>query len=80
MTQLLKKAFAKASELPEQDQDAIAEIVLAELASEKRWNDLFAKSQDLLAELAQEALAEHRAGKTQPHLTLLSLLFFRGEW
>ncbi len=67
MTQLLKKAFAKASELPEQDQDAIAEIVLAELASEERWNDLFAKSQDLLAELAQEALADHQAGKTQPY-------------
>ena len=66
MTQLLEKAFAKASELPEQDQDAIAEMVLAELASEERWNDLFAKSQDLLAELAQEALADHRAGKTQP--------------
>lgn len=65
MTQLLEKAFAKASELPEQDQDAIAEIVLAELASEERWNDLFASSQDLLAELAEEALAEHRAGKTQ---------------
>ncbi len=66
MTQLLEKAFAKASELSEQNQNAIAEIVLAELASEERWNDLFAKSQDLLAELAQEALAEHRAGKTQP--------------
>ncbi|MBC6419251.1 MAG: hypothetical protein GDA44_10980 [Prochloron sp. SP5CPC1] len=71
MTQILEKAFAKASELPEQDQDAIAEIVLAELASEKRWNDLFAKSQDLLAELAQEALADHRAGKTKPILSLI---------
>ena len=66
MTQLLEKAFAKASKLSEQEQNAIAEIVLAELASEERWHGLFARSQDLLAELAEEALAEHQAGKTQP--------------
>ena len=65
MTQLLEQAFAKASKLSEQDQNAIAEIVLAELASEERWNDLFAGSQDLLAELAEEALAEHQANKTK---------------
>lgn len=64
MTKLLKKALEKASKLPTQDQDAIAEIVLAEVASEERWNDLFSKSQDLLAELAKEALTEHREGKT----------------
>ncbi len=65
MTELLKKAFSEASKLPEKDQDAIAEIILAELASEERWNNLFSKSQDLLAELAEEALAEHRVGKTK---------------
>lgn len=65
MTKLLEKAFSEASKLPEQEQNAIAEIMLAELASEQRWNDLFASSQDLLAELAEEALVEHRAGKTQ---------------
>lgn len=66
MTKQLEKAFSEVSKLPAKDQDAIAEIVLAELASEQRWNSLFAKSQDLLAELANEALVEHRAGKTQP--------------
>lgn len=65
MTTLLEKAFAEASKLPEQDQDAIAEVVLAELASEERWNELFAKSQDILTELAEEALTEHRNGKTK---------------
>ena len=65
MTTLLEKAFAEASKLSERDQDAVAEVILAELASEKRWNDLFASSQDLLAELAQEALSEHHAGETQ---------------
>ena len=55
MTQLLETAFAKAAKLPEQEQDAIAEIVLAELASEERWNHLFASSQNLRSELAEEA-------------------------
>ena len=66
MTHLLEKAFAKASRLPEREQDAIAEIVMAELASEGRWKGLFEGSQDVLTELAEEALAEHRAGKTKP--------------
>ena len=38
---------------------------LEELASEKRWDMAFANSQDLLSRLADEALAEHRAGKTK---------------
>ncbi|CAN5822341.1 hypothetical protein BH24DEI2_BH24DEI2_20610 [soil metagenome] len=66
MTKLLEKAFSEASKLSEREQNAIAEVVLAELASEERWNELFAGSQDLLAELAEEALAEHRAGETEP--------------
>ncbi|MBS3966195.1 MAG: hypothetical protein KGZ60_02915 [Truepera sp.] len=65
MTQLLQKAFAEVSRLPEDEQDAIAAIVLAELSSERRWNELFEKSQDVLVELAEEALAEHRTGKTK---------------
>jgi hypothetical protein len=38
---------------------------LAELEEEKRWNDSFARSPNLLAKLAAEAMAEHRLGKTQ---------------
>jgi TRAP-type C4-dicarboxylate transport system substrate-binding protein len=65
MTQLLRKALAEVSRLPEDEQDAIAAVVLAELSSERRWNELFEKSQDVLEELAEEALAEHRTGKTK---------------
>lgn len=65
MTELLEQAFSKVSELPEQEQNAIAELLLAELASEERWDALFASSEDLLNELAQEALAEHSKGKTK---------------
>jgi hypothetical protein len=37
-----------------------------ELASERRWADAFARSQEKLARLAQEALAEYEAGRTKP--------------
>ncbi len=65
MTKLLEEAFAEASKLPEQEQDALAAVILEELASERRWDQAFADSADLLAQLADQALAEHRAGKTQ---------------
>lgn len=66
MTKLLQKAFAEASKLPEDQQEAIAAIVLDELSSERRWSEAFAKSQDQLASLGNEALAEFKEGKTRP--------------
>jgi hypothetical protein len=66
MTDLLKKAFDEASRLPADEQDAFGAWMLEELRSEQRWNDLFARSQDLLAKMADDALAEHRAGRTLP--------------
>ncbi len=44
----------------------MAAIVLEELASEQRWAESFARSQDKLAKLAEEALAEYKAGRTKP--------------
>jgi len=66
MTKFLEKAFDEAAKLPDEEQDALAQAVLAELASERRWDELFAGSTDMLSELAEEALAEHRAGRTKP--------------
>ena len=66
MTTLLEKAFAKASQLPPDEQDAFAQWILDELESEQRWDAAFVKSADVLARLADEALAEYRAGKTKP--------------
>jgi hypothetical protein len=65
MTNLLQKAFVEASKLPEAEQDALGRALLEELASERRWEDLFAGSHDVLANLADDALAEHRAGQTE---------------
>lgn len=65
MTKLLEKAFEEASRLSEKEQDALARALLEELASERRWDELFSGSHDLLNELAKEALEEHRAGRTE---------------
>jgi hypothetical protein len=65
MTRVLDKAFAEAAKLPESEQDALGEWLLVELESERKWDQAFARSQKLLAELAADALAEHRRGKTE---------------
>jgi hypothetical protein len=52
-------------QLPETEQDAIAAFILEELEDEARWDRAFSQSQDMLAKLAAEALAEDQAGKTQ---------------
>ena len=65
MTTRLEQAFTEAGKLPPQEQNALADWLLAELESEKRWDKLFADSQDVLSKLATEALAEHRRGQTQ---------------
>ena len=66
MTPLLEKAFAEASQLPDLEQDALARWLLDELASERRWEAAFASSAAQLGQLADEALAEHHQGRTQP--------------
>ena len=65
MTKLLEQAIEEAKKLPETEQDALAQRLLLAL-DEQRWNELFARpeSEQLLSELADEALAEFRFGKT----------------
>lgn len=65
MTELLRQAFAEADKLPESDQDALAALLLGEIESDRRWDEAFAGSQGLLSRLADETLAEHRAGLSQ---------------
>jgi len=65
MTKLLERALEQVARLPTSEQDALAAIVLEELASEQRWADSFAKSQTKLATLAADALAEFNAGLTK---------------
>jgi hypothetical protein len=65
MTQLLEQAFNEVQKLPEPEQDAIAALILDELADERRWQESFARSQDLLARLAAKAREAIRAGQVQ---------------
>jgi hypothetical protein len=65
MTTLLQQAFAEAAKLPQAEQDLLAARLLAELAAEDDFDRAIARTSDKLASLAQEALAEHRAGLTE---------------
>lgn len=74
MNQLLKKAFDEAAKLPEDDQDRIARLLLEEMESDRRWDELFAtpESESFLERMVDETIAEHKAGLTKP-LTLEDL-------
>jgi hypothetical protein len=65
MTKLLEKAFKEASKLTEKEQNTFAKWLLGELVTEKKWEKLFAKSEDVLSKLADEALEEDAEGKTK---------------
>jgi hypothetical protein len=66
MTKELERAFREASKLPEAEQDALAEAIRNEVLGEDDWERSFSGSSDALEKLADEAIAEHRAGRTQP--------------
>ena len=65
MTSLLERAFAEAAKRPVAEQDLLASRVLAELEAEDDFDRAIAASTDVLAKLAAEAIAEHRAGQTE---------------
>ncbi len=66
MATLLEQAFAEARKLAPEEQEVLAQWILDELASEERWTKAFEHSQDALAKLANEVLAEHRARRRKP--------------
>lgn len=65
MTELLEKAFAEAANLPEDQQNELAKILLEDLAAEEKWEEAFAKTQDQVSTLADEAVAEFERGETR---------------
>jgi hypothetical protein len=65
MTKALRKAFEAASRLPDREQEELAAAILEELAADERWEAAFAESQAVLKRLAEEALEEHRAGRSE---------------
>lgn len=65
MTELLERVIARLQTLPESEQDAIAAMILEEIEDDRRWDESFSGSSNILAKLAASAMAEYRAGKTQ---------------
>ncbi len=65
MTQLPEKALSEVHKLPTQEQDAIAALILDELADDQKWDTAFQQSQDKLTKLATKVRADIRAGRTR---------------
>lgn len=68
MNKLLQQAFEKAAELPEEKQETLAAVILEEMASDKRWDELFAlpESEVFFDKMAEEVRQDHLAGRTKP--------------
>ncbi len=66
MTELLKKAFEEAAKLSELEQNKLARWLIEEILAERKWEEAFAKSEDLLEKLADDAIADYEQGKTSP--------------
>lgn len=67
MGKLLERAIDEAHKLPESEQEAVGAWLLAEIASERRWDELLSRPpSEALKRLAEEALDEHRRGLTIP--------------
>ena len=58
MNTLLEKALAEVARLPEAEQEAIATLILDEIAAERGWDERFATTQDQLGDLVRSARAE----------------------
>lgn len=66
MNKMLERAFAEAARLPEDEQEALACLMLEEMESEHRWDAQFARSEGKLAEMARRAKDRHAKGETSP--------------
>lgn len=62
MTELLQRVIAELEKLPDQEQDAIAARILAELEDEKQWKARFEATTDAqwdrLADMVKQDIAE----------------------
>jgi len=65
MTTLLETAFEKISALPEIEQNIYAKNLLEEIESEKKWDSSFSESEDLLFQMADDALKDYKTNNTK---------------
>jgi hypothetical protein len=62
MNALLEKALAEVARLPEAEQEAIATLILDDIAAERGWDERFAHTRDQLGSLVRSARAEVARG------------------
>jgi len=74
LTRSFERAIAKAATLPDDEQDTLAALILAEIEDSRRWDEHFAddRSSAILERLAGEARAEDEAELTEPLEELLA--------
>jgi hypothetical protein len=66
MTNLLDEAYAAAKELPEDEQEMIGAVLLEEINADRRWEELLSQPSDVVERMIDNALENHRLGKTLP--------------
>jgi hypothetical protein len=67
MIERLKEAFDLAEQLPEAEQQALADLLIEEMRASQRWEALFtdSRSEKVLERLVAEAIAEDDAGESE---------------
>jgi hypothetical protein len=75
MVSSLSKAIEAVSSLPSDRQEQIANLIMGELQSESKWEELFSQSHDMLAKMAEAACTEHETGETTQVPTTTTMLF-----
>ena len=67
MNEMLRRAIDELAKLPDNEQEAYASQLLEELEAERGWEERFAKSQDMLGEMARRAREDVARGDVLPY-------------
>lgn len=67
MNEMLERTIAEAACLSDADQQALACLMQEETEIKNGWDERFAKSQDMPAEMARQARERHACGETLPY-------------
>lgn len=64
MSKPLDDAYAAAKQLTEEEQEALGALLLAEMDSDRRWDELLAQPSAVIERMGEKALEDHRLGRT----------------
>jgi hypothetical protein len=66
MTKSLEQAIERLQQMPEERQDALAQLLLHEIDEEERWRQSTAANAEKLQGLVNEVMKDDRSGKCEP--------------